>query len=119
MRISSLALVLAAALSGCGWLYKQPVQQGNVLEPEQIDSIKPGMTKRQVSLVLGSPALQNAFRDDRWDYVSSYKDPDGVVELKRFTVVFDDGVLVRTEGDYEPGNAAEKAERELANDGES
>ncbi len=113
MRISVLALAIVA-LSGCGLLYKQPVQQGNVLEPEQIDAIKPGMTKRQVTLVLGSPALQGAFRDDRWDYVSSFRDQDGNVELKRITVVFEDGVLVRTEGDYEPGSAveSEKAKNE-------
>ncbi len=118
MRITILALAVVS-FAGCGWLYKQPVQQGNVLEAEQIDAIKPGMTKRQVTLVLGSPALQGAFRDDRWDYVSSYKDQDGNVELKRLTVVFEDGVLVRTEGDYEPGSAAETVERENAEADES
>lgn len=98
-----LALPLALALSGCGLLYKQSVQQGNLLETDQVDALKPGMTKRQVMLVLGTPALQSPFHDDRWDYVSSYKDGEGEIDLKRLTVVFEDNVLVRIEGDYEPG----------------
>ncbi len=103
------ALTLAVALSGCNMLYKQPVQQGNLLEDDQVDALKPGMTKRQVSLVLGSPALSSPFREDRWDYVSSYKDGDGKVDLKRLTVIFENDVLVRIEGDYEPGKGV-KAE---------
>ena len=37
--------------------------------------------------------------------MSSFKDDSGKIELKRLTVIFDDNVLVRTEGDYEPGRA--------------
>jgi outer membrane protein assembly factor BamE len=106
----SIALILAVLLSGCNWIYKQHVQQGNLLESDQIDSLKPGMTKRQVILVLGTPAIQSPFHENRWDYVSSYKDGDGNVDLKRLTVVFDDNVLVRTEGDYEPGNSGDADE---------
>jgi len=98
-----LALTLAVSLSGCGLLYKQSVQQGNLLETEQVDALKPGMTKRQVSLVLGTAAVQSPFHANRWDYVSSFKDADGNVDLKRLTVIFEDNVLVRIEGDYEPG----------------
>lgn len=98
-----LALTCALALSGCGLVYKQSVQQGNLLEEDQVDALKPGMTKRQVSLVLGTPAISSPFHDNRWDYVSSYKDADGKVDRKRLTVFFEDNVLVRIEGDYEPG----------------
>ena len=97
------ALILAVALSGCGMLYRQSVQQGNLLEDDQVDALKPGMTKRQVSLVLGTPAIDSPFHQNRWDYVSSYKDAQGTVDLKRLTVIFEDDVLVRIEGDYEPG----------------
>ena len=96
-------LLLALVTSGCGLLYKQSIQQGNVLEAEQVDALKPGMTKRQVMLVLGTPAVQSPFHDSRWDYVSSYKDEDGKVELKRLTVIFDDSVLTRIEGDFDIG----------------
>lgn len=74
-----------------------------MLETEQVNALKPGMTKRQVVLVLGTPAIQSPFHEDRWEYVSSYKDTDGKVDLKRLTVVFNDNVLTRIEGDYEVG----------------
>jgi outer membrane protein assembly factor BamE len=106
MRLT-FALILAVLLSGCNLLYKQDVQQGNLLETDQIDALKPGMTKRQVMLILGTPAIQSPFHEDRWDYVSSYKDGRGNIDLKRLTVFFDDNVLVRTEGDYEPGKSVE------------
>lgn len=105
----ALFLALALAVSGCGLLYRQTVQQGNLLEDDQVDALKPGMTKRQVSLVLGTPALTSPFHDDRWDYVSSYKDSEGKIDRKRLTVIFEDNVLVRIEGDYEPGKGV-KAE---------
>lgn len=103
------ALTLAVALSGCGMLYRQSVQQGNLLEDDQVDALKPGMTKRQVSLVLGTAAIMSPFHENRWDYVSSYKDAEGTVDLKRLTVIFENDVLVRIEGDYEPGKGV-KAE---------
>jgi len=106
MRLT-FALILAVLLSGCNLIYKQHVQQGNLLDADQIDSLKPGMTKRQVMLILGTPAVQSPFHENRWDYVSSYKDGDRNIELKRLTVFFDDNVLVRTEGDYEPGSSAD------------
>jgi len=98
-------LLLALLSSGCGLLYKQSIQQGNVLEAEQVDALKPGMTKRQVMLVLGTPAVESPFHDSRWDYVSSYKDEDGKLSLKRLTVIFDDSVLTRIEGDYNVGKS--------------
>ena len=36
-------------------------------------------------------------------YTRFVQDDSGKIELKRLTVIFDDNVLVRTEGDYEPG----------------
>jgi outer membrane protein assembly factor BamE len=108
MRI--LALLLIAVLTqGCGLLYKQSIQQGNILEAEQVDALKPGMTKRQVALVLGTPAVQSPFHEDRWEYVSALKEKDST-DLKRLTVVFEDNVLVRIEGDYEPGKAVRAGE---------
>lgn len=103
MRLLLLVLVLVLASPGCNYIYRQNVQQGNVLETEQVDALKPGMTKRQVALVLGTPAIQSPFREDRWNYVSSFKQGNGDHAVKRLTVVFDDNVLVRIEGDYEPG----------------
>lgn len=114
-----LSAIMCLSLSGCGLFYKQPVQQGNVLEQEDIDQLKPGMSKRQVSLIIGTPAIVSPFHHDRWEYVSRFRNSDDEVERKNFTVYFENGALSRLEGDYQPGgtnieNTREQSERAIA-----
>ena len=65
------ATTLAVALSGCGLLYKVDVYQGNLLDPEAVAQVKPGLSKRQVHSLLGSPSVEDPFHHSRWDYVST------------------------------------------------
>ncbi|GJM08800.1 MAG: hypothetical protein DHS20C11_10760 [Lysobacteraceae bacterium] len=104
IRILSI-LVISMALSSCGFIYRQDVQQGNILDQEMVDNLRPGMTKRQVILVLGTPAVENPFRHNRWDYVSSYKPAGGEIDTQRLTVYFENDRLTRIEGDYFPDAA--------------
>src|SRR3982751_2537256 len=53
MRLRWLALLALVPLTGCGLVYKVDVQQGNLFDKNTVDSLKPGMTKRQVLLVMG------------------------------------------------------------------
>ena len=48
--------------------YRVEIVQGNVVTREQIQAVKPGMTRVQVREVLGSPLLTDPFHGDRWDY---------------------------------------------------
>lgn len=89
-------------LGGCGLIYRLDVQQGNVIEQQQVDQLRPGMTRRQVALVMGTPAIADPFHQNRWDYVHSLRRGNGETEIKRFTVFFENGVLARTEGDFSP-----------------
>jgi outer membrane protein assembly factor BamE len=100
MRFVVLALTVLS-LNAC--VYRQNIQQGNLMEQESIDQLKPGMTKRQVALILGTPSVQSPFADDRWDYVSSYKKNGGDTKSQGFSVFFADDQLTRIEGDYKPG----------------
>lgn len=97
--------LLGGLLSGCGVVYKQDVQQGNVLDQDMIDQLRPGMSKRQVSLVMGSPAISSPFHHDRWDYVYTFQHRGGDIAIKTMTLVFEDEQLVRIEGDYLPSAA--------------
>jgi outer membrane protein assembly factor BamE len=92
--------VVASLLGGCGVIYKVDVNQGNLIEPRMVESLKPGMTKRQVSLVMGTPSIQTPFDVDRWDYAASISRRGATPEIKNLTLVFDDNLLVRIEGDY-------------------
>ncbi|MDX1604614.1 MAG: outer membrane protein assembly factor BamE [Candidatus Competibacterales bacterium] len=100
---------LFSLLAGCaGWapsFYSLDVRQGNVIEQEQVDQLRPGMSKRQVQRLLGSPLIVDPFHPDRWDYVYAFY-PEGEVdrgEERRLTLYFRGDVLERVAGDDVPG----------------
>lgn len=103
MRLFRLSVLsLALGLAGCGVIYKVDVNQGNLMDQEAIDQLKPGMTKRQVTLLLGSPSVASPFNQDRWDYASTFSRRGGPTAVKNLTLYFEGNLLVRLEGDYFP-----------------
>lgn len=100
-----LALGCLLLLPGC--LYRMPVQQGNVLNPDQVQQLEPGMTRSQVMFLLGTPMVPNGFDTDRWDY---YYFVDAgrrfKPETKRLVVWFKDDKVERIEGDAAPAKPA-------------
>ena len=95
-------LGLAFALGGRGIIYRPDVQQGSLLSKPIVDQLKPGMTKRQVTLLLGTPSLTSPFESDRWDYVSSIQRRGGKITTKNLSLTFENDALARIEGDYFP-----------------
>jgi len=103
------ALVLAA-LCGCQHVpilpglkpYKLEIQQGNVLTPEVVAKLKPGLTRQQVRFVLGTPPITDAFHPDRWDYVYYVRKQGIITEHRRLILLFDGDTLKRIEGDSLP-----------------
>lgn len=91
---------LALSLAGCHLVYTPDVQQGNILTKEAVDQLKPGMTKRQVLVLLGTPSVANPFEQDRWDYVSTQQHRGGKTKIRTYTLTFNNDTLVRTEGDF-------------------
>lgn len=98
LRIS--LLLLLAALSGCSVVHKQNIQQGNVVDQDDLAELQIGMTKRQVEVLLGSPALRNPFHADRWDYVNTYSTRGGKIERRSLTVEFEDNRVSDFHGSY-------------------
>lgn len=95
-----LALGVALVASGCLTIYSHEVQQGNIVDQEMVDKLKPGMTRAQVRFVLGTPLVVDPFHSDRWDYVYFYKPSyKGAPETRRLTVIFEGDTLARMEGD--------------------
>jgi outer membrane protein assembly factor BamE len=99
-----LPLVLATALTaGCGVLYRQPIHQGNLLEKHNVEQLQPGMDKRQVLALLGTPSIADPFHHERWDYTASQRTGRvGKTEIKTLTLWFEGDTLARWEGDYFP-----------------
>ena len=86
------ALLLAAAtMLGSGCVYRLDIQQGNILDTEQIDQVQVGMTRSQVRFVLGTPMVADPFDQSRWDYVYWRRQGRGGQEFRSQTTVWFDG----------------------------
>lgn len=110
MRTSLLIVLLLSTLAtGCNLLYKPDVQQGVLLTPEMLANLKPGMTKRQVRLLLGSPPVNDVFHPERWDYLYSVKKAGEKVTPQHLALYFRNDTLVRAEGDLAPAGLVQPA----------
>ena len=104
-------LLAAICLSACGFVgfpgvYKIDVEQGNIVTTEMVDQLKPGMSRRQVRFILGTPLVEDPFNPDRWDYPYVKRNGMDVLNESRLTVYFDGDTLVRYDGDVEVDHAA-------------
>jgi len=103
-----LALAIAAGCasdrSRSGFLepYKIAIPQGNYLNQQMLDQVRPGMSREQVRLAIGSPLLTDIFHPDRWDYVFRFQHPNGDAELRRVTIRFRDDRVAAIEADRLP-----------------
>jgi outer membrane protein assembly factor BamE len=119
LMVRALACVVLAAAGGCASfrdampnltslaIYKIDINQGNYLSQDMVDKLKVGMTKQQVKLVLGTPLVTSAFRDNRWDYVYEFARQGKVREHRQFTTYFAEDKLARWEGDEMPQSVVE------------
>jgi outer membrane protein assembly factor BamE len=106
---------LAQGLESTGVSYRIPIQQGNVLTQERVDQLQPGMAKRQVRHLMGTPMLVDPFHQNRWDYVYTFRPPRGDTEERRISLYFENDQLARIEGDMRPEGAdAAAAPRQTA-----
>lgn len=100
-----LAMLLALSASGCSLLpeaHRIDISQGNIISQEAIDQLKPGMSEAQVKFLMGSPALQDIFHPERWDYIYYESQQGEAVVNKKLSLMFSDGLLSKASSeDYE------------------
>ena len=104
LLIYSLSLVILT-LSACSkdkipGVYRIDIQQGNQVTQEMLSKLEPGMTKSQVSFVMGTPMLIDVFHPNHWDYIYSFHPGNGSREQRRITLYFDEAETL----DYIDGN---------------
>lgn len=110
MRNYLLIAALGLATSGCGIIYKQPIYQGNLIDQSDVEKLALGQSKQQVIALLGTPSIADPFHAQRWDYAATQRtDRLGRVQMKNFTVYFDNDQVTRWEGDYFPNQDEELA----------
>ena len=103
MRKAFVLILAALLVSGCSFIYRQPVFQGNLLDKANVDQLKPGLTQAQVVALLGTPPVADPFHHERWDYIATERRGHGQTQVKNLTVTFDEaGALAKVEGEYFP-----------------
>ena len=87
MRFRGLPIAVAAlALAAC--VYRIDIQQGNLLDEDDINQVDLGMTRSQVQFVLGTPMVSDSFHRDRWDYAYYYRRGRSPDADRRWVVVY-------------------------------
>jgi outer membrane protein assembly factor BamE len=98
-RAALIALV-ALALAAC--VYRIDIQQGNLLDEDDINQVDLGMTRSQVQFLLGTPMVADSFHRDRWDYAYYYRRGRSPDADRRWVVVyFENDRVQRIERDLE------------------
>ena len=111
MRTLLITLAIAC-LSACSFVgfpgvYKIDVEQGNIVTQEMADQLKPGMSRRQVRFILGTPLVEDTFNQDRWDYPYVKRNGNNILSEASLTVFFEGDTLIKVSGDYLPPPWAE------------
>ena len=106
-RIAVIGFLLTA-LAGCGsnigfpGVYRINVEQGNVVTEEMVEQLRPGLNRRQVRYIMGTPLIEDAFHSDRWDYRYLLRNGTTTLVTTQLTLWFDGDELARAEGPDAP-----------------
>ena len=102
----SLAITFLGACSFVGFpgVYRINIEQGNIVTQDMADQLKPGMNRRQVRFILGTPLAEDTFDQDRWDYIFVIRNGNKVLDQSRLTVEFEGDALVSISGDLAAKN---------------
>ena len=95
-------LPLAALIliqSACIKTHRIDIQQGNVITDNEISQLTPGMTKREVRYILGTPLVVDPFHQNRWDYFYSLEVRGKKTVQRRITIVFENEQMKEILGD--------------------
>ena len=91
-------------------LHKIDIQQGNVIDQEMLNKLQPGMDKKQVKFIMGTPVLVDPFHNERWEYIYSFQEGGKVREQRHITLHFENDKLAYISGDIEVSNAPRQKE---------
>ena len=101
----TIVCILPMFVIGCSKMipsYRIDVQQGNIISQSDINRIRPGMSKKQVAFILGTPLIRDAFHQDRWDYVYTLNHGRRKAVNKRVSIAFSNDKVVDIQGDLKP-----------------
>ena len=93
--LKSALLVSLSTLLLDACIYRQPIQQGNILTNADIQKLHTGMRVSQVEQILGEPMLHNIYKDNRLVYVYTIRINRKPMAVRRVTVLFNNGKVTQ------------------------
>ena len=97
-------------------LHKIDIQQGNVINQEMLNKLAPGMNKKQVKYIMGTPVIIDPFHNERWEYIYSFQEGGKVRKQRHITLHFENGKLAHISGDIEVSNIPRRKEEIVTED---
>ncbi len=114
LLLITFSILISSQVSGCSkradgsvkipLVYRQDIQQGNVIEQSMIDKLEPGMTRAKVKFIMGTPLLVDPFHTNRWEYIYSNEPGSGERVQRRVSLYFEDDKLTHIEGNITPAD---------------
>ncbi len=83
------------------FVHRMEIPQGNVVTKDMVEKLEPGLTKRQVTYIMGSPMLVDVFNQEQWVYLYSFEPSSGKRVQRQLSLGFEDDALVRVSGDVD------------------
>jgi outer membrane protein assembly factor BamE len=97
-RALTLVVATLVSIAATACVYRPTIQQGNLLQLDEVEQVKVGMTRSQVRYLLGTPMVSDPFQPDRWDYVYTLRiGRDEHVDRAHFVVYFEGDKVSRFE----------------------
>ncbi len=101
--LTSLTLISCSTiLNNLPGVYSLEIQQGNIITQAMIDQLRPGMSKRQVLYIMGSPMMDNLFHKNRWGFLYSAHPTGGEKIQQQISLFFENDQVVGIQGDFRP-----------------
>ncbi len=74
---------------------RRVVQQGNLLPEKKIKQLKPGMTKEEVAIFMGTSLLSPTFNNNRWDYAYTWRKGSHSDQVRHLSLYFSNNRVIR------------------------
>ena len=81
-------------------VYRLDITQGNLITQDMVDQLRPGLNKRQVNFIMGTPLIRDTFDQNRWDYIYSYQPGGGERVQEQISIFFENNELTHFTGDF-------------------
>jgi outer membrane protein assembly factor BamE len=99
IKIILISISIALSITSCTSydFARRVVQQGNILSASGIAKLKPGMSKNEVAIIMGSSLLTPPFTQDRWDYAYTWRRGTDGDKIQHLVIYFNHDRLIRIE----------------------